>query len=164
MVAYALRAAKFYLDINERHQHECSSATERKFDFIFNLHDAIRRICDISGPPRDRRGLWGKLWTTSTSRSILKAFWHSGRQETPGWSRSSRIAQIGNQHDRLDPDQAELASGDLAVGILFTNHPQQVQGAAAFKFNGAADPVLSARPVVFWASDEQAAPCCALAA
>ena len=49
MVAYALRAAKFCPDIVERYQHDRSSATERDFDFILNLHDRSDEIfrCEI---------------------------------------------------------------------------------------------------------------------
>ena len=49
MVAYALRAAKFCPDIVERHQHECSSTTERGSEDFFKLFDEFDEIfrCEI---------------------------------------------------------------------------------------------------------------------
>ena len=65
MVAYALRAAKFCLDIVERHQHDRSSATERDFDFILNLHDRSDEIfrCEI------RFEIGGPVWSTAETNS-----------------------------------------------------------------------------------------------
>ena len=44
MVAYALRAAKFCPDIVERHQHDCSGATERDSEDFFDLYDESDEI------------------------------------------------------------------------------------------------------------------------